>query len=239
VSSRRPLAVLCLALGLLAWGLGCVAPAPQPTVITRTEDAEGERFFRYFAYVRSLAPEALQREYTQQEAAFAQSRSPEDRLRLALVLSMPDTPFGNRLYALELLHAALNEPEQPHTRFLDIAALLVTFIQSPKQDNAYELLARRLQSELRDQARQLTSQQQLQKKLQEELDARRAAVHQLTRQLQDALGEQTRHLSTQQQLQKKLQEERKNVKKLQEKIEKIKDIERSLIERDQRDNKGT
>jgi hypothetical protein len=36
-----------------------------------------------------------------------------------------------------------------------------------------------------------------------------------------------------------LQDERRNVKRLQEQIERIKDIEKSLIEREQKDNKGT
>jgi hypothetical protein len=36
-----------------------------------------------------------------------------------------------------------------------------------------------------------------------------------------------------------LQDERKNVKRLQEQIERIKDIEKGLIEREQKDNKGT
>jgi hypothetical protein len=36
-----------------------------------------------------------------------------------------------------------------------------------------------------------------------------------------------------------LQDERRNVKRLQEQIERIKDIEKGLIEREQKDNKGT
>jgi hypothetical protein len=36
-----------------------------------------------------------------------------------------------------------------------------------------------------------------------------------------------------------LRDERRNVKRLEEQIEKIKDIEKSLIEREQKDNKGT
>jgi chromosome segregation ATPase len=163
----------------------------------------------------------------------------EDRIRLALLLSLPDTDFGNRLYAFELLQAYLNEPEQQQTRFLDIAVFLVTFIHSKKQVNVYESLAKRLQEALNDKERQLASQQQLNKKLQDELDTQRALHHGLSKQLQEALSEKERQLASQQELNKKLQDERKNVKRLQEKIEKIKDIEKSLIEREQKDNKGT
>lgn len=223
--------------------VNCAVPAPPMQVLARVEATEGERFFQYFAYIRSLPPEALRREYAQQEVAFAQSRSEEDRLRLALLLSLPDTDFGNRLYALELLQAYLNEPEQHRTRFLDIAVFLVTFIHSKKQVNAYESLAKRLQEALSDKERQLASQQQLNKKLQDELDTQRALHHGLSKQAQEALSDKERQLASQlasqQQLNKKLQDERKNVKRLQEKIEKIKDIEKSLIEREQKDNKGT
>ena len=194
--------VIATCLLALVCCVSCAVPAPAPPrrVLERVEPNEGERFFQYFAYIRSLPPEALRREYAQQEVAFAQSRSEEDRLRLALLLSLPETAFGNRLYALELLQAYLNELEQQHTRFLDIAVFLVTFIHSKKQDNAYESLAKRLQ---------------------------------------EALSEKERQLASQQELNKKLQDERKNVKRLQEKIEKIKDIEKSLIEREHKDNKGT
>jgi hypothetical protein len=203
------------------------------------EATEGERFFQYFAYIRALPREALRQEMARQEVAFAQSHSDEDRLHLALLLSLPDTDFGNRLYALELLQAYLNEPEQPHTRSLDIAVFLGTFIHTQKQNDAYESLAKQLQETLNDKERELVAQQQINKKLRDELDTQRSLHNSLGKQLQEALGEKERQLAAQQQLNKKLQDEKKNVKRLQEKIEKIKDIEKSLIEREQRDNKGT
>ena len=89
----------------------CRACATRGGAVERSEATEIERFFQYFVYLRALPLEALSREYTRQEAAFAQSHSAEDRLRLVLLLSLPDTDFGNRLYALELLQAYLNEPE--------------------------------------------------------------------------------------------------------------------------------
>lgn len=217
----------------------CAVPAQSRRVLERIEATDAERFFQYFAYIRSLPLEALHRELMQQDVAFAQNHSAENRLRLALLLSLPDTDFGNRPYALELLQAYLNEPAQQHTRFMDIASFLVTFMQNQKQIKVYESLAEQLQEEVNNKERQLTAQQQLSKKLQDEVDAQRALQHSLSKQLQEALGEKERQLAQQQQLNKKLQDERKNVKRLQEKIEKIKDIEKSLIEREHKDNKGT
>jgi DNA repair exonuclease SbcCD ATPase subunit len=219
--------------------VNCAVPTLPKKVSEPIEATEGERFFQYFAYIRALPREALRQELARQESAFAQSRSDEDRLQLALLLSLPDTDFGNRLYALELLQAYLNEPEQPHTRSLDIAVFLVTFIQTTKQNDAYASLAKRLQEALNEKEREFASQQQLNKKLRDEIDTQHSLHNSLGKQLQEALSEKEHQLAMQQQLNKKLQDEKKNVKRLQEKIEKIKDIEKSLIEREQRDNKGT
>ena len=231
--------VIATCLLVLVCCANCAVPAPPRTAPKRVEATEGERFFQYFASIRALPREALRQEYTRQEVAFAQSRSDEDRLRLALLLSLPETDFGNRLSALELLQTYLNEPEQPHTRSLDIAVFLVTFIHATKQNDAYASLAKRLQETLNDKERELASQQQINKKLRDESDTQRFLHNSLGKQLQEALSEKERQFATQQQLNKKLQDEKKNVKRLQEKIEQIKDIEKSLIEREQRDNKGT
>ena len=219
--------------------VSCAVPAPPRRVLERVEATEVERFFQYFTYLRSLPLEALRRELVQQDVAFAQSHSAENRLRLALLLSLPDTDFGNKLYALELLQAYINEPAQRQTRFMDIAVLLVTFLQHHKQLKVSEALTQQLQKEFDKTELQLATQQQLSKKLQDQLDTQRSLHQSLSKQLQEALSEKERQLAMQQQLNKKLQDERKNVKRLQEKIEKIKDIEKSLIEREHKDNKGT
>jgi len=239
VKPRTTSGVLTTCLLAMVCCVNCAVPAQPRRVFARVEATEGERFFQYFAHIRSLSLKALHRELVQQDVAFAQSHSVEDRLRLALLLSLPDTDFGNSLYALELLQAYLNEPAQHHTRFMDIATLLVTFLQNQKQMKIYESLAQQLQKDLDKTELQLATQQQLSKKLQDQLDTQRSLHQSLSKQLQEALSEKERQLAMQQQLNKKLQDERKNVKRLQEKIEKIKDIEKSLIEREQKDNKGT
>ena len=78
-------------------------------MVEHAEATAIEQFFQYFVYLRSLPAEGLNQEYARQEAAFAQSHSAEDRLRLVLLLSLPNTDFGNRLYAFDLLQAYLNE----------------------------------------------------------------------------------------------------------------------------------
>jgi len=200
-----------------------------------------EQFFQYFARLRALSREALQREYAQQERAFVHSRSAVDRLRLVLLLSLPDTDFANTAYARELLQEYLNEPTQSQAQFREIAVFLWTFIQNKKPDEVLSepLSAKQLQEALHNQERQLVTQQQLNKKLQTDLEAQKSLAHSLSKQLQEALSDKERQLIAQQQLSKKLQDEKKNVRRLQEKIEKIKDIEKSLIEKEHTNDKGT
>ena len=232
-----PVIVLCLLTCLVS----CTVPAQPRAVLARVEETEMERFFQYFARLRALSREALQREYAQQEIAFVHSRSAVDRLRLALLLSLPDTNFENTTYALELLQEYLNEPTPSQAQFREIAVFLCTFIQNKKPDNvpSEPLIAQQLQEALRDQERQLVAQQQLNKKLLIELEVQKSLAHNLSKQLQGALSDKERQLIAQEQLSKKLQDERRNVRRLQDKIEKIKDIEKSLIEKEHTNDKGT
>jgi hypothetical protein len=186
-----------------------------------------------------LSPEALSREYARQEAAFAQSHSAEDRLRLVLLLSLPDTDFGNRLYALELLQAYLNEPEPHPTGSMDVAAFLMTFMENTPYRSAYESRIHDLKKDLAEKEHQLVEQQQTIKKLQEDLGAQRILQNNTSKKLQEMLNEKERQFAVSRYLDKRLQDERRNVKRLQEQIERIKDIEKGLIEREQKDNKGT
>jgi len=229
--------VLCL----LTFLVSCSVPAQPSAVLARVEETETEQFFQYFARLRALSREALQREYAQQERAFVHSRSAVDRLRLELLLSLPDTDFANTAYARELLQEYLNEPAPSQAQCREIAVFLWTFIQNKKPDevSSEPLSAKQLQEALHNQERQLVTQQQLNKKLQTDLEAQKSLAHNLSKQLQEALSDKERQLIAQQQLSKKLQDEKKNVRRLQDKIEKIKDIEKSLIEKEHTNDKGT
>jgi hypothetical protein len=189
--------------------------------------------------LRALPPEALNREYARQEAAFAQSHSAEDRLRLVLLLSLPDTDFENRLYARELLQSYLNAPE-PHPQGLtDVAVFFMTFMENKTSLSAYKSRIHNLRKDLAEKEHQLVEQQQTIKKLQEDLGVQRALHSNISRKLQETLSEKEQQFAVSRNLDRKLRDERRNVKRLEEQIEKIKDIEKSLIEREQKDNKGT
>ncbi len=231
--------VIATCLCAIMYCVSCAVPAPPVHGVERAEATEIERFFQYFVSLRSWPLEALRREYARQEAAFAQSHSAEDRLRLVLLLSLPDTDFGNRLYALELLQAYLNEPEPHPTGLMDVAVFLMTFMENKTYRSAYESRIHDLKKDLAEKEHQLVEQQQTMKKLQEDLGAQRILHNNISKKSQEILNEKERQFAVSRYLDKRLQDERRNVKRLQEQIERIKDIEKSLIEREQKDNKGT
>jgi hypothetical protein len=239
VKSLSTSGVIATCLCAIMYCVSCAVPAPPVRAVERDGATEIGRFFQYFVSLRSLSREALSREYARQEAAFAQSHSAEDRLRLVLLLSLPDTDFGNRLYALELLQAYLNEPEPRPTGLMDVAVFLMTFMENKTYRSAYESRIHDLKKDLAEKEHQLVEQQQTIKKLQEDLGAQRTLHNNISKKLQEMLNEKERQFAVSRYLDKRLQDERRNVKRLQEQIERIKDIEKSLIEREQKDNKGT
>ena len=231
--------VIAICLCAIMYCVSCAVPAPLVRAVERSEATEIERFFQYFVSLKALPLDALSHEYARQEAAFAQSHSAEDRLRLVLLLSLPNTDFGNRRYALELLQAYLDEPASPSTGLMDVAIFLMTFMENKPYLSAYESRIHNLKKDLAEKEHQLVDQQQTVKKLQEDLGAQRVLHTNISRKLQEILSEKERQFAVSRYLDKRLQDERRNVKRLQEQIERIKDIEKSLIEREQKDNKGT
>jgi hypothetical protein len=223
----------------MMYGVSCAGPTPPVPMVERAEATEIERFFQYFVYLRALPVADLGQEYARQEVAFAQSHSAEDRLRLVLLLSLPNTDFGNRLYAFDLLQAYLNESEPPPAGFMDIAVFLATFMENKTHLSTYESRVYQLKKEIAEKNHQLVEQQKIIKKLQDDLSTQKVLYSIINKQLQEALNEKERQLVSKEQINKKLQDERRNVKRLQEKIEKIKDIEKSLMEKEHTDNKGT
>jgi DNA repair exonuclease SbcCD ATPase subunit len=239
VKSPLTSGVIATCVCAIMYCVSCAAPAASVHAIERPEATAIEQFFQYFVSLKALPPDVLDREYAQREAAFAQSHSAEDRLRLALLLSLPHTDFENRRYALELLQAYINEPEPQPTGWMDVAVFLMTFMENKPYLDTYESRIYNLKKELAEKEHQLEEQQQTIKKLQEELGAQRTLYSNTSKKLQEILNEKERQFEVSRYLDKRLQDERRNVKRLQEQIEKIKDIEKSLIEREQKDNKGT
>ena len=83
-------------------------PDPQsestpPSVLVVVEQSGAVRALEYFMRVRQRSVRELRLEHDSLRKSFAGSRSDHDRVRLALLLSLPNAPFTDEAQALELL----------------------------------------------------------------------------------------------------------------------------------------
>lgn len=79
-------------------------PAPPPTA------ADAESLLRYYQHIRRIGPAELAREHEAARHAFARSRGDYNRVRLAMLLSIPGTAFADDARALELLDPLTKNP---------------------------------------------------------------------------------------------------------------------------------
>ncbi len=112
---RRSLLLLMLA-ALLAAGCGMLrsvetggerwvgADGPRPA-------SDSERLLIYFGYVRKLSAAGLAKEYDATRQHHAQTASDFNRVRYAMLLSVPGAAFRDDARALEALEPLLTKPD--------------------------------------------------------------------------------------------------------------------------------
>lgn len=76
---------------------------PAPPVALAAERTGTARALDYFGRMRQRPVREQRAEYESARRAYASTRSEHDRVRLALLLSLPNAPFGDENQALELL----------------------------------------------------------------------------------------------------------------------------------------
>jgi len=111
---RDVLLALALALGLAA----CTEPLSRNADFATSSFILGndvEDALRYSQRIKKLTPAELNKEYEQVSQAFARSKSDLSRVRLALLLSLPNTSFSDDGVALTLLKEWLKETKPPYT----------------------------------------------------------------------------------------------------------------------------
>jgi hypothetical protein len=86
---------------------------------------EIKRLLDYFRSLKKLGSVELAREHDNARAAFARTRSDYDRLRLALVVSLPDTAFNDESRALELVEPMTKSQQ---SILNDLAILIHAFV---------------------------------------------------------------------------------------------------------------
>lgn len=107
-----------------------VSPAPSEVESAREPGTELERLLDYFQRIRRLATPELGRENDSARVAFTRSRADFDRLRLAMVLSLPNTAFNDDARSLDLLEPVVKNQNAP---LHGLALLMSVFVQEQRR----------------------------------------------------------------------------------------------------------
>jgi hypothetical protein len=135
---RPVLATLALACGLLA-GCGTLRsiesqpPAPWVQAGTPRPASDTESLLLYYQYVKKLSGAELNREHETTRHAYTRARSDFNRVRFAMVLSLPGVPFGDEARALELLDPV---SKNPGGQLSGLAYLLASQLQERRRLDA-------------------------------------------------------------------------------------------------------
>jgi hypothetical protein len=110
-----------------------VPPSSRPQPDARRPASEIDELLAYFQHVRKMPVAELGREHDAVRQAFLYSRSDFDRVRLAMLLSLPGTPIADEPRALELLDPVV---KNPGGKFSGLAVLLASNLQERKRLDA-------------------------------------------------------------------------------------------------------
>jgi hypothetical protein len=92
-----------------------------------------ESLVLYFGYVRKLSAADLNREYDTARQAYNRGRQDYNRVRFAMLLSLPNTPFNDDGRALDVLEPVVRKG---NGRLYPLAQMLGSQIQEQKRLNA-------------------------------------------------------------------------------------------------------
>lgn len=110
-------------------------PEPPPVTVV-VEPSAAARALDYFARIRHRPVRELRLEYDSLRKAFADSKSNHDRVRLALLLSLPAAPFHDEAQALELLEPLTRDATNEYQA---LAQLLATMLNEQRRLNSQTL----------------------------------------------------------------------------------------------------
>lgn len=99
-------------------------PAP-PAVVIAPAPSGATRALQFFTQVRQKPQREWKSDYDVLRKAFAASRSDFDRVRLALMLSLPNAPFGDEGQALELLEPLARDDRNEYQGLAQLVSALL------------------------------------------------------------------------------------------------------------------
>lgn len=107
------------------------APEPQGKVTSvRAPETELDRLLNYFQYVRKLTGAELNREHENVRAAFGRTKGDFDRVRLAMILAMPNTPASDDARALDLLEPLM---KNENSNLRGLVVLMSAYVQEQRR----------------------------------------------------------------------------------------------------------
>lgn len=127
-------AALCCAMlaGCVGPDGGLVRARPAPVESWRA-GSDVDSLLGYFQYARKLAPADLGKEHDAARQALQATRSDFNRVRLAMLLSLPGTALADEPRALELLDPIAKNPS---CELYGLASLLVSNLQERRRLDA-------------------------------------------------------------------------------------------------------
>ncbi len=139
MSLRKGFALVCLGCVTLLTGctamrgMGTQEPAPWVQAGSPQPASDADSLLLYYQHVRKLSSAELGREHEVTRQAYSRARSDFNRVRFAMVLSLPNTGHSDEARALELLDpVAKNLNGQLH----GLAYLLASQLQERKRLDA-------------------------------------------------------------------------------------------------------
>ena len=133
----NPLRIVALA-GLVAALAGCGAlrsietadTEPRVKVDAPRPASDLDSLLLYFQHIKKLSGAELGREHDNARQGYARTHSEINRVRLAMVISQPNTPFNDGPRALELLEPSVKNQRAP---LHGLAFLLSAYILEQKR----------------------------------------------------------------------------------------------------------
>ena len=135
---------IALCVGWLTLAAGCAIlsdlgivetpPEPPPWVQPGSPSVtDVESLVLYFGHIRKLSAADLNREYDTARQAYNRGRVDYNRVRFAMLLSLPNTPFNDDGRALDVLEPVVRKGDG---RLYPLAQMLGSHIQEQKRLNA-------------------------------------------------------------------------------------------------------
>jgi hypothetical protein len=132
MTSRGCLLLLAAAACLAA---GCAAPpvAVKPVPVVARPMSDSESLLGYYQSLRGLSAADLGKEHELARQAYARARSDYNRVRYAMVLTVPSSTFHDDSRALEMLDPVV---KNPNGQLQPLASLLASHVQERRKLDA-------------------------------------------------------------------------------------------------------